>query len=458
MAVDTRADQPSRRRDRLQKRTFVGLQFRFTVLILSLACCAITLVGGVLVNLAGQLANRHRRDQCLQLASLLAKSAADALQQGDTEELQALSERFGIEDGPVFVALTDPSGRIVAAADASGQRPEELPEPATVDGEQILGVPALVEASPGWDAHLQVTYPINAAQADDRGARPLLGYARVGVDVHNTMGDLTAAIDLFTGISVALLVLIFPLAYLVMYRVVLPLNDLARTVRRFAQGDRQARSSVRRNDEIGELAAAFNVMTDELNRKHQEIVALNVDLEERVQRRTKQLRELASHEPLTGLYNRRHFGDVLANRFSEAVRYSTDLSCMMLDLDDLKSVNDQFGHQTGDKVLILAAITIAGQLRGADLAARYGGDEFVVLLPQTDADRAQVLAERIAEKFALDLVQQLPQLETGLSIGVVSLAEGRYETREDLIRAADEAMYDAKARGKSRIVMSGAVA
>jgi diguanylate cyclase (GGDEF)-like protein len=272
------------------------------------------------------------------------------------------------------------------------------------------------------------------------------------------MRDLTATIDLFTGISVALLVLAFPLAYLVVHRVVTAVNELSRVVRRFANGDLQARSSVRRNDEIGELAAAFHAMADELGRKHEEIVALNADLEERVQRRTRQLRELASREPLTGLYNRRHFNEALANRLSEAARYGSDLSCVMLDLDDFKSVNDRFGHHIGDELLILASITISSQLRAADMAARYGGDEFIILLPQTEADRAQILAERIVERFAEDLAGQLPKIRTSLSIGIVSLADSGATSPEDLIRAADEAMYRAKARGKSRIVMADAVA
>jgi diguanylate cyclase (GGDEF)-like protein len=270
------------------------------------------------------------------------------------------------------------------------------------------------------------------------------------------MRDLTAAIDLFSGVSVALLVLIFPVTYVVVHRVVMAINELSRVVRRFASGDLAARSSVRRNDEIGELAKAFHGMAEELGRKHQEIIALNADLEERVQRRTRQLRELASREPLTGLYNRRHFNEVLAARFAEAVRYGSDLSCVMMDLDDFKSVNDRFGHHIGDELLVLASLTVSSQLRAADLAARYGGDEFIVLLPQTEADRAQVLAERITDKFAQDLAEKLPHIRTSLSIGIVSLADSAAESPDDLLRAADEAMYRAKARGKSRIIMAGA--
>lgn len=233
----TRADTPAKSPTRSQKRTFVGLQFRFTVLMLVLAFTAIALVGGVLVNLAGQLASGQKHDQCLQLASLLAKSAGDLLQAGDTDALQELAERFIVEDGPVFVALTDSSGRVAAACDAQGRRLETLPDPAAEDGRTILGVPTFVPTAPGWDAHVQVTYPINATGPDESGNRRLLGYARVGLGVQNTMRDLTAAIDLFSGISVALLVLIFPLTYVVVHRVVMAINELSWVVRCFANGD-----------------------------------------------------------------------------------------------------------------------------------------------------------------------------------------------------------------------------
>jgi diguanylate cyclase (GGDEF)-like protein len=195
-------------------------------------------------------------------------------------------------------------------------------------------------------------------------------------------------------------------------------------------------------------------MAAQLEQKHRQILALNADLEERVRMRTRQLRELAAREPLTGLYNRRHFNEVLTRRFSEAERYDADLSCLMLDLDDFKSVNDRFGHQTGDELLTLLATVIASQLRAADLAARFGGDEFVVLLPQTSADRAHVLGARIAEKFALDLVEQYPQVQVTLSIGIASMAEAAPTGPEELIRAADQAMYRAKAEGKSKIVLA----
>jgi diguanylate cyclase (GGDEF)-like protein len=122
----------------------------------------------------------------------------------------------------------------------------------------------------------------------------------------------------------------------------------------------------------------------------------------------------------------------------------------MIDLDNFKLVNDRYGHQVGDEVLILAARTIAGELRASDIAARFGGDEFVALLPQTDGQHARSLGTRIAERFAEEARLQFPDIEIGLSIGIADL--GRPMTNpEELVRAADRALYAAKQRGKNCI-------
>ena len=199
-------------------------------------------------------------------------------------------------------------------------------------------------------------------------------------------------------------------------------------------------------------------MADQHQQTHLRIVRLNAELEERVAYRTHQLRELASRDPLTGLHNRRYFSEVLQRCYAEAVRYRTDLSCIMIDLDDFKSANDAFGHQIGDQVLQLAAGTIVGQLRTADVAARYGGDEFILLLPQTDGERAQVLGERFVERFNTELSERVPKSTVRMSMGIASLHNLELDNAEALIQAADHALYRAKSAGKNRIVMAAPAA
>ena len=436
------------------RRSIFGLQFRFTVLVLCLTLSVVALVGVVLVDLTGQLLSRQKHEQCQQLGLLLARCSGEALARRDSAALESLAREFSADDPILFVTFIDPAGAAVACADASGSvGPGAVPS-RQPPGDIMLGHPLFVPRQDRVDAHLEVTYPVDHPHPVGDGDRSPVGYVCVGLDVQRTMGEVASAVDLFSGTGIAVLVVTVPLVYLVIRCIVVPLNELSRTVRRFAQGELSARSTVRRSDEVGTLAATFNAMADELERNHRQITSLNTDLERRVARRTTQLRELAAREPLTGLYNRRHFNEVLTRRFSEAVRYQDDLSCLMIDLDDFKTVNDRFGHHVGDESLVLLATVISSQLRAADLAARFGGDEFIVLLPQTSADRAEVLAARIAEKFALDLADRLPRVRVSLSIGIASVAEASPADPEDLIRAADRALYRAKTEGKSRIALA----
>jgi diguanylate cyclase (GGDEF)-like protein len=426
------------------RRRFLGLQLKFTVLVLFLVVAVAALVGGAFVEVATELANHQKREQCLQSARMLAESASILLENNDKAGLVYLAEAY-VQNGPMlFANIVDPLGNPIAVSDPAGACGIDERRP----GEQwMVGVPSLVSGTRESGPFLHVSYPIRLRE--ETGHASLMGYVHVGLSVQRTLQNLTTAFDLFSGMGIAILLLTIPLAYLLVRCVVVPINELSRVVSRFAQGDLKARSSVNRNDEIGVLALSFNSMANEIADQHEQISRLNSDLEQRVNERTKQLRELASRDSLTGLYNRRHFADVSARRFYEAKRYGLPLACIMIDLDDFKAINDTFGHHVGDEILILAATTIASQLRAADVAARFGGDEFILLLPQTDATRAAVLGRRIAEKFAQDLAEQMPKVQVGLSFGVAAVDSVEANEAEDMIRAADRAMYDLKYDTKS---------
>jgi diguanylate cyclase (GGDEF)-like protein len=164
---------------------------------------------------------------------------------------------------------------------------------------------------------------------------------------------------------------------------------------------------------------------------------------------------MAARDSLTGLYNRRHFNDLCAQLFAEAARYQTDLTCMMIDLDNFKRVNDTLGHQTGDDLLRLTAEIIRGSIRESDVAVRYGGDEFAVLLPRTSPTEARASAERILARFREDIADKLPEASiASLSIGLVSREQDQPASVVELVNLADEALYLAKAGGKNRITVA----
>ncbi len=166
----------------------------------------------------------------------------------------------------------------------------------------------------------------------------------------------------------------------------------------------------------------------------------------------KKLEEQASHDGLTGLYNRRYFQEASERIFSQALRYKQELSCVMLDLDYFKKVNDTHGHAFGDLVLAGFAGLLENRLRKADMLARYGGEEFILFLPNTATDGAAYLAENIRERAQNHRYSDgKTEISVTCSIGVSSMLPGQVERLEDLLFQADEALYRAKDRGRNRV-------
>ena len=158
-------------------------------------------------------------------------------------------------------------------------------------------------------------------------------------------------------------------------------------------------------------------------------------------------------DELTKLPNMRAFNDLLQKENTRFQRYNKPFSIMMIDIDDLKTVNDRFGHETGNRLIVMAANSINERIRSADVVARYGGDEFIMLLPETDAGQLQELAERIrtaVENTAFD--EQGQRVSTTVSIGVASCPTDAVSSK-DLIHKADSALYRSKRAGRNRTTL-----
>jgi diguanylate cyclase (GGDEF)-like protein/PAS domain S-box-containing protein len=162
--------------------------------------------------------------------------------------------------------------------------------------------------------------------------------------------------------------------------------------------------------------------------------------------------QLAHTDVLTGINNRRHLYELAEHEFEIAARYKQPLSVMMFDIDHFKLVNDTFGHMAGDQILQLVTQAAGKELRSADVFGRYGGEEFVIILPVTNAQQSHPLAERIRERVAAIQVPTEKGIATvTLSIGIVEMTGNKQAaSAEDLIRRADEAMYAAKQAGRNR--------
>jgi diguanylate cyclase (GGDEF)-like protein len=172
------------------------------------------------------------------------------------------------------------------------------------------------------------------------------------------------------------------------------------------------------------------------------------------EQRASDLQSLAAIDPLTGLYNRRQFETLAVAELARCQRYLRPCSFLMIDIDHFKVVNDTFGHEMGDWVLKMVANTLTAARRDADVVARYGGEEFVIMLPETTGDAATTVAERIRSMVAARaLGVEDSRLSLTISIGVGETMAGLPGV-ETVLRDADQALYDAKARGRNIVCIA----
>lgn len=160
---------------------------------------------------------------------------------------------------------------------------------------------------------------------------------------------------------------------------------------------------------------------------------------------------LAIMDQLTGLFNRRRFETIFNSEFKRSQRYQVPLSCMMVDIDHFKKINDSFGHQEGDLVLREIAQVIQTTIREVDTPARWGGEEFVVLSPNTTLENGLRAAERVRKAVANHIFKAKEHTRVTVSIGVAGIPNPDLDTPEKLIHAADLAMYEAKKFGRNRV-------
>ena len=201
----------------------------------------------------------------------------------------------------------------------------------------------------------------------------------------------------------------------------------------------------------GEILARINTHIA-LRKKEQE---LEKALGE-VTRQRNLMEKLSRTDDLTGLYNRRHLNTVLKREFSRCKRHQSELSCLLLDLDFFKEVNDTYGHEFGDIVIHESAAIILDSIRNSDFAFRFGGEEFLILLPQTETEGAVQAAEKIRRRMEVGKITKGNITVTvEVSIGVSSYCQHQPAVRNDLIAFADKALYEAKNCGRNQVRVYG---
>jgi two-component system cell cycle response regulator len=167
--------------------------------------------------------------------------------------------------------------------------------------------------------------------------------------------------------------------------------------------------------------------------------------------------ELSVTDPLTGLQNRRYMEGHLRTLVSEAIRTGRSLSMLVADIDHFKVINDTYGHDAGDAVLKEFSVRLKRNTRGVDLACRLGGEEFVIIMPDTDLERAYQVGERLRACIAADdfVVGDNKSVRVTASVGIGTL-ENSDDTPETMFKRADNALYTAKRQGRNRVVADAA--
>jgi len=196
----------------------------------------------------------------------------------------------------------------------------------------------------------------------------------------------------------------------------------------------------------------LKALHDELLDKNRALDRANQELETR----RLELLQLSRTDPLTGLHNRRYFEERLDLEFERSRRYRVPITCLMLDLDHFKQLNDTHGHASGDEMLRQVSAVAKASLRSVDLLARYGGEELIALLPETALDEARIVAERIRAGIAALAVEKKGAgepvtLRCTASIGLATFPAHQIDSSEVLLRFADDALYTAKSTGRDKV-------
>ena len=259
-----------------------------------------------------------------------------------------------------------------------------------------------------------------------------------------SIGVITFEETIYAGISVKRYILfllsassvLFAVAGILGWRISRPVNELTTASVAMSNGDLSTRVSIKRDDEFGQLGTAFNKMAASIQTSHNELV------------------RLSSTDGLTGLYNHREFQNRLEGEIGRSIRHKSILSLLMIDIDRFKKINDIYGHQSGDKVLSAIGAAILHEIRSSDFAARYGGEEMAIVLPETGPSDAQFFAERLREKIMNTAVTVLETetVSVTVSIGVASFPEDA-SGKGELIEIADQALYFAKKKGRNKTIL-----
>lgn len=263
---------------------------------------------------------------------------------------------------------------------------------------------------------------------------------------------------LTTSLLVGILLLATLLSWLLNRSIISPMIRITRAMSYLARGDRDIRFVDHfANDELGKMVNAYEQCRRSLLRTDITFMVntrrQGVELQSRIQEKER-YQKLASTDPLTGAVNRRKFNEQAQTEIDRLERHYHPMSLLMLDLDHFKNVNDTFGHAAGDEVLKAFCQVCYDNARKTDIVARLGGEEFAILLPDASLRQAHQLAERVCQATR-ELEIKLPDIEQTIkvtvSIGIAAWSIEKFNSIDDMLEIADQALYKAKHTGRDKV-------
>ena len=424
---------------------FSRLRFKAGVMLSMLALLAMTSVSILQIREMMREIRNDAVDKGCAVVAAVAPLVLAAIRHGQPEALLPYFRTLEETKDISYIQLVDGRGRVLVGNEAlPGQQPprrlrpdwlSQLKDVVKLDRE-AAAVP-WGEDSSGVDVFLALAeQPACATPEEIENATHL----RLGINFNAVLQkNIPRVMSRMVLLSViataaAVLLLLGWLAY-----VLRPVRELHMGLRAVAAGDLAYQVPVYTHDEMGRLAQVFNATVAQLRSAFQRI------------------EELATHDALTKMANRRRFDDGLAAEAARSRRYGHRFGLIVMDLDKFKEINDRHGHPAGDEVLKAVARIIEANVRETDLAARIGGEEFAVLLPETNFKEVQAVAEKLRQAVADAELQAKQGLPPGVHITIsagAACSGGSLITPETIMAAADAALYQAKSRGRNLVCLA----
>ncbi len=376
--------------------------------------------------------------------SLDNRGASIARQLAPASEYGVFSGNGEILHGIAVSTLREPDVRSVEISDNAGNRLAEAENP-NFPPQPVSFFEASIERS-------QTRLDDFFGSEKNHGVRKTIGKVKVGMSrvslVHKKESLLFDAllIGVFVLFGAAIL------ASSISKGFTHSILRLADTVEKLGKGELDTAVAVDSGGELEVLEKGVSAMASRLKSMVDQLESYSHGLENEVKRRTEELELLSVTDELTGLFNRRYLNRIMQEELSRCLRYGTNLSVCLLDVDHFKRINDYFGHQVGDDVLVSLANLLESSIRDTDIVGRFGGEEFVLIMPNTGLEEALLVADKIRMLVQKIIVLDGGALPVTVSIGVVGCVESQIKSLNEFISKADRALYSAKDLGRNRVV------